>query len=99
MTITEILEQVKALSYEERKLVAKAVIDLLDTPPNPVPAQTQGHWGQNLLSLLDELGSIEVAHPEIEDPVEWLKTMRTEAKRRRLGNWGETHHEEPDKGE
>ena len=49
----------------------------------------QGHWGQNLLRLLDELGPIELIHPEIEDPVEWVKQIRREQDQKRLGDWGE----------
>ncbi len=52
-------------------------------------AQPEGHWGQNLLRLLDELGPIELIHPEIEDPVEWVKQIRQEQDRKRLGDWGQ----------
>jgi hypothetical protein len=85
MSVIDILEQVKTLTHEERKQVAKAVIDLLDTPSVQAISQPTEHWGQNLLRLLDELEPIETAHPEIEDPVEWVKTMRREARQRRLG--------------
>lgn len=51
--------------------------------------QPQGHWGQNLLRLLDELGPIDLIHPEIEDPVEWVKQIRREQEKKRLGDWGE----------
>lgn len=44
----------------------------------PDKRQSEGHWGQNLLRLLDELGPIELIHPEIEDPVEWVKQIRRE---------------------
>jgi hypothetical protein len=33
---------------------------------------------------MDEIGSIEMKHDEIEDPVEWLKHLRAENRRRRL---------------
>jgi hypothetical protein len=39
--------------------------------------------------LLDEIGPIEMKYPEIEDPVEWVKHLRAEQRRRRLGAWGE----------
>jgi hypothetical protein len=90
MSISEILDQAKALSVQERKELAKLLIDTLDMPDTP-PEQTadEGHWGQNLLRLLDELGPIELIHPEIEDPVEWVKQIRREQTQRRLGDWGE----------
>ncbi len=52
-------------------------------------AQPEGHWGQNLLRLLDELGPMELIHPEIEDPVEWVKQIRREQDQKRLDDWGE----------
>ena len=55
----------------------------------PDKPQAKGHWGQNLLRLLDELGPIELIHPEIEDPVEWVKQIRREQDQKRLGDWGE----------
>lgn len=73
MTIGEILEQVKALSPEERKEVAKAVIDLLDQPVQPSRAKT----GAEIVAMLEALdGPIELVDPDIEDPVEWVKAQR-----------------------
>jgi hypothetical protein len=89
MSVDEILEQVMALSIEERKELAKRLIDVMDAPA-PVPTTESGeHWGKNLIRLLDEIGPIELIHPEIEDPVEWVNKIREEQRRRRLGDWGE----------
>lgn len=89
MTIAEILEQAQALSPEERKELAKLLIDSLDVSQKPEAEEHEKHWGKNLLRLLDELGPIEMVHPEIEDPVEWVKQIRREQRQKRLGNWGE----------
>ena len=89
MTITEILEQAKALSPQERKELAKLLIDMMDVAEEPTTDEPEEHWGQNLLRLLDELGPIELIHPEIEDPVEWVKQIRREQRQKRLGDWGE----------
>lgn len=62
--------------------VASSVEQALDTH---VPSEK--HWGKNLLRLLDELGPIELDHPEIEDPVEWVKTIREEQARKRDVDW------------
>src|SRR5688572_1761258 len=51
--------------------------------------QVEEHWGKSLNGLLDEIGPIEMKYPEIEDPVEWVKHLRAEERRRRLGDWGE----------
>lgn len=89
MTVSEILEQVKTLSPQERKELAKLLIDMMDVPDEvPVDAPKE-HWGKNLLRLLDEIGTIEMVHPEIEDPVEWVKQLRKEQRQKRLGDWGE----------
>lgn len=52
------------------------------------------HWGKSLNRLMDEIGPIEMLYPEIEDPVEWVKHLRAEQRRRRLGNWGEQDRSE-----
>ena len=89
MTLTDILDQAKALSPHERKELAKLLIDTLDVPPEPKSDEPEKHWGKNLLRLLDEIGPIELIHPEIEDPVEWVKQIRREQRQKRLGDWGE----------
>jgi hypothetical protein len=79
------------------KLPTKERLQLIEQVASPVerdidtaaPEQprSEGHWGQNLQRLLDELGPIELDHPEIEDPVEWLKQIRLEQDQMRLGDW------------
>jgi hypothetical protein len=98
MTIVEILEQVRALSPAERKELLKRLIDMFDVPVEKQPpkagaeivamleANTEAHWGKSLNQLLDEIGPIEMKYPEIEDPVEWVKHLRAEERRRRLGD-------------
>jgi hypothetical protein len=83
MTVAEILDQARALSPQERKELAKLLIDTLDVPSEK---QAPEHWGQNLLRLLDELGPIDLIHPEIEDPGEWVKQIRREERQQRLGD-------------
>lgn len=89
MTVAEILEQAKALSADERKELTKLLIDTLDVVEEPKTAGPEEHWGKSLIQLLDEIGPIEMLYPEIEDPVEWVKHLRAEQRRRRLGDWGE----------
>lgn len=90
MTITEILEQAKKLTREEREELLEELRMMQETsqPEGEPPAQEE-HWGKSLNALLDEIGPIEMKYPEIEDPVEWVKHLRSEMRRRRLGDWGE----------
>jgi hypothetical protein len=90
MTISEILEQAKTLSLEERKELAKLLIDTLAVPIEQQSDEPEEHWGKSLNKLMGEIGPIEMLYPEIEDTVEWVKHSRAEQRRRRLGNWGET---------
>ena len=90
MTLETILEQVKTLSPQERKELAKRLIDMIDAPQEVEAAESEEHWGKNLLRLLDEIGPIELIYPEIEDPVEWVKQIRRDQQQRRLGDWGES---------
>lgn len=61
------------------------LIDTLDVPPEQKSAELQKHWEKDLLRLLDELGPIELVHPEIEDPVEWVKQIRKGQSQKSLG--------------
>ncbi|MEB2288120.1 MAG: hypothetical protein OZ934_08420 [Anaerolineae bacterium] len=73
MTISAILEQVKTLSPQERKELAKLLIDMMDVPQ-------QGHQpktGADIVAMLEAMdGPIERVDSHIEDPVEWVKAQR-----------------------
>jgi hypothetical protein len=84
MTLDEILAQAKTLSPQERKELAKMLIDLMDVPQQTDVLAAGEHWGQSLNQLMDKLGPIEMKYPAIEDPVEWVKQLRADQRRRRL---------------
>jgi len=93
MTIAEIFQQAKSLSPQERKELTKMLIDSLSVETVPsTEGEPEEHWGKSLNRLLDEIGPIEMLYPEIEDPVEWVKHLRAEQRRHRLGDWGEEDH-------
>jgi hypothetical protein len=58
----------------------------MDTPQAHETVDPEAHWGQSLNRLMDEIGPIEMKYPEIEDPVAWVKRLRSDQRRRRLGN-------------
>lgn len=87
MSVTEILEQIRAMSREERDAL---LVEIQAMQAEQETTKPEEHWGQNLLRLLDELPPVELAHPEIEDPVEWVETIRREARQRRMDIWNET---------
>jgi hypothetical protein len=89
MTLADIVAQAKALSVQERKELVKELIDTFDEPTASPESSKPYHWGENLIRLLDELGPIDLVYPEIEDPVEWVKQLRSDARRKRLGDWGD----------
>lgn len=72
MTVTDILDQAKALSPQERKELVKLLIDMLDTS-QPV---TQAKTGAEIVAMLETMEAIEFVDPDIEDPVEWVKRQR-----------------------
>ncbi|MBZ0321176.1 MAG: hypothetical protein K8L91_32480 [Anaerolineae bacterium] len=86
MTVLEIMKQAEALSPQERKELVKLLVDSLEVV-HPSPAQAQEHWGQSLLRLLEELGPIEMANPEIVDPVEWVREQRRQDAERLRPYW------------
>jgi hypothetical protein len=95
MNTTTPLEEALALALKlapkERLQLIERVASSVERDIEAVPegeSQPEKHWGKNLLRLLDELGPIELDHPEIEDPVEWVKKIRQEQWAHRLGDWG-----------
>jgi hypothetical protein len=70
MTVAEVLEQARALSFQERKELVKQLIDTLSWPPEHTQDEPKEHWGKSLNRLSDEIGQIEMLYPEIEDPDE-----------------------------
>jgi len=65
--------------------VASSMENELAVQTIATPSET--HWGQNLLRLLDEVGQIDLDHPEIQDPVEWVKQIRHEQATKRNLDW------------
>lgn len=73
MTLAAILEQTKTLTPQERKELAKRLIDMIDLPPQPQPPKT----GAEIVAMLEGMeGSIELVDSHIEEPTEWVKAQR-----------------------
>ena len=84
--IDELYTQINALPPDQRAtLIARLLHDA--TPDDAGDKQLT--WGQNIVRLIESMPPIEMTHPEIEDPVEWVKQIREDERRRRLGDWGE----------
>lgn len=47
-------------------------------------------WGKKLVQMMDEIGEIDMVHPEIEDATEWVKQIRRDQDERRGLDWDET---------
>lgn len=74
MTITEILDQALTLSPQERKELAKLLIDSLDT--GEILSTGQAKTGAEIAAMLEAMEPIEFVDSHIEDPVEWVKAQR-----------------------
>jgi hypothetical protein len=72
MTITEILDQAMALSAQERKELAKLLIDTLAVDETPRKPKT----GAEIVAMLKSMGPIEFVDSHLEDPVAWTKAQR-----------------------
>jgi L-lactate utilization protein LutC len=84
MSLTEILEQVKALSQAEREELLTELQEMQNKSAAQEAAQPEQEWGKALNRLLNEMGSVELLYPEIDDPVEWVQRLRDDERRRRL---------------
>ena len=82
MTVAEVFDQVKALSAQERKELAK-LIDMLDIGEPAVQAKT----GAEIVAMLQTMEPIEFVDPHIEDPVEWVQAQRKKCKDRLKPYW------------
>lgn len=97
MNDTHYLDEALALALklppaERLRLVERVVVSVEQEIAAGVSSnQASGdeHWGMSLNRLMDEIGPIEMVYPEIDDPVAWVKHLRAEQRRRRLGNWDE----------
>jgi hypothetical protein len=96
MDTTPSLEEAQALALKlapkERLQLIERVASSVEREIEAAPSgeeQPEEHWGKSLNRLMDEIGPIEMKYPEIEDPVEWVKHLGAEERRRRLGDCGE----------
>ncbi|HVU15268.1 MAG TPA: hypothetical protein VHD90_28540 [Phototrophicaceae bacterium] len=89
----EVLTLALKLSRKERLQLAEQVKSSAEHEIEPESLEPESppteHWGKNLLRLLDELGPIEMVHPEITDPVEWVEQIRRDDASARGLDWGE----------
>jgi hypothetical protein len=81
------VKQAQALSPQEREELIQRLV-MMQSAASQAHEDEPVHWGQALNQLLDEIGPIELKYPEIEDPVAWVKHLRAEQRKRRLGDWG-----------
>jgi hypothetical protein len=91
-SLEEALALALKLAPKERLQLIEQVASSVEHEIEAIPSrdeQPEEHWGKSLNRLLDEIGPIELIHPEIEHPVEWVKQLRKEQRQRRLGDWGE----------
>lgn len=68
--------------------IAASVERDIDNTPSAGEASPES-WGKALVRFLETLDSVEMAHPEIEDPVEWVKQSRREQELQRGLVWGD----------
>ncbi|MEO1287350.1 MAG: hypothetical protein AAFV93_06250, partial [Chloroflexota bacterium] len=71
MTVAELLEQAKSLSTEERKELAKLLIDTLDNQPIQ-----SFKTGDEIAHYIEQHPPIELVDSHIDDPVEWTMVQR-----------------------
>jgi hypothetical protein len=84
--LAEVVALALKLAPKERLQLIEQVAASVERE-NGTPPSSNEHWGQNLLRLLDEMEPVELIHPEIEDPVEWVKQIRREQEQKRNIDW------------
>ena len=97
MSHTKQLEEAVALALQlppgdRLRLVERVVVSVEreiagSVPATPTPAE---HWGQALNRLLDALDLSDWEALQINDPVEWVKTLRQEDESRLDTYWNDS---------
>jgi hypothetical protein len=83
MGISEILNEARVLSSQDRKELAKLLIDTLD-----VEAKPKAKTGAEIVALLEAMDApIELVDSHIEDPVEWVKAQRRKRQEKLKPYW------------
>ena len=88
--INEALALALKLSPKERIRLIEEVASSVERELDATPTEQQPveHWGKALNALLDQLDMSDWEALDIDDPVEWVKQLRDEEMRHRLGDWG-----------
>ncbi|MFN3342846.1 MAG: hypothetical protein ACK40M_09130 [Flavobacteriales bacterium] len=87
MTIAELFKQASQLTPDERKTLAVMLVESLDTSPAPV--SSEGHWGREVVALVEAMDSAAWQASGPEDPVEWVKHIRHETEKRLKAYWND----------
>jgi hypothetical protein len=84
MSVAEILEQVKALTREERDELVAQLQAMQDTPATKHQPKT----GAEIVAMLEAMDEpIALVDSHIEDPVEWVKTQRRKRQEKLKPYW------------
>lgn len=87
--LQDVINLALQLSPRERMQLIEQVASSVEEVLPRVEPVISNHWGQSLNRLLQELGSIEMNNPEIQDPVEWVQEQRRQDTERLNLSWDE----------
>jgi hypothetical protein len=78
MSVAEIFQQAKLLSVQQRKELAKILIDTLDGEDAGGAASQHStvKTGAEIAAMLEAMEPVEFVDNDIDDPVEWVKRQR-----------------------
>ena len=87
--LEEVVSQaLKLAPQEQAQLVSRIVAAMSRELASPAANRPPEHWGRALNQLLDTLDTSDWEAMDIDDSVEWLRQLRQEEQRQRLGDWG-----------
>lgn len=90
--LEEALELALKLSPRQRIQLIERIASSIEHDIEPARTNeppSEEHWGQKLVHMIEEIGPIEMIHPEIEDATEWVKQIRRDQEVQRGINWDE----------
>lgn len=88
--IDQALAAALELPLQQRIQLLKRIASSIEQDIDPGKSDarvTDAPWGQTLVRLMDEAGTIDMVHPQIEDATAWVKQIRRDQEIKRGLDW------------
>lgn len=89
MTINDVWQQAQELTPEDRRKLAKRLIESLQLAEESKPDLEQEPLGQRVIALLNDMDLTDWESMEIDDVSEWVRQIRQQQTDRLASHWSD----------